>query len=176
MILFPTALAETAELDAALDSALAGLTTQEAAAGGAIVGVAVGLFIAVAVVWYVFQVIADWKIFVKAGDAGWKSLIPIYNIIVEFSHCWSGAMGAVFAVSALCANILTYGENVANWRMILAGVLFIVMLVLYIIQSLRLAKAFGKGTGFGVCLILFGPIARLVLAFGDARYVGHPDR
>ncbi|MBQ8954403.1 MAG: hypothetical protein IJ646_02000 [Clostridia bacterium] len=66
MILFPNALAETAELEAALDTALEGLTTQEAAAGGTIVGIAIGLFIAVAIVWYIFQAIADWKIFAKA--------------------------------------------------------------------------------------------------------------
>lgn len=171
MVLFPNALAESTELDAALE----GLTAKEAAAGGAIVGIAVGLFIAVAIVWYIFQAIADWKIFAKAGEPGWKSLIPIYNIIVEFKICWNGAMGAVFAVSVLCANILTSGDNVANWRMILAGVLVVVMLVLYVMQSLKLAKAFGKGTGFGVCLILFGPIARLILGFGGDRYVGHPD-
>ena len=176
MILFPNAIAETAELEATLDSALEGLTTQEAATGGAIVGIAIGLVIAVAIVWYIFQAIADWKIFAKAGEAGWKSLIPIYNIIVEFKICWSGAMGAVFAVAAFCANFLTSGQDVANWKMIVAGVLALVMLVLYVMQSLRLAKAFGKGAGFGVCLILFGPIARLILAFGGDRYVGHPDR
>ena len=53
--------------------------------------------------------------------------------------------------------------------------LVVVMRVPHIIQSLKLAKAFGKGTGFGVCLILFGPIARLVLGFGSARYVGNSD-
>ena len=67
------------------------------------------------------------------------------------------------------------GQDVANWRMLLGGVLVVVMRVPHIIQSLKLAKAFGKGTGFGVCLILFGPIARLVLGFGSARYVGNSD-
>ena len=42
---------------------------------------------------------------------------------------------------------------------------------MHIKESLNLAKAFGKGTGFGVCLILFGPIARIVLGFGSARYI-----
>ena len=172
MTLFPNAVAETAELEAALE----GLTPQEAAAGGAIVGVAVGLFIAAAIVWYIFQAIADWKIFAKAGEPGWKSLIPIYNVIVEFRLCWSSSMGAVYIVSAFCANLLAFGENVANWRMIIAGILVVVMVVLYIMQSLKLARAFGKGTGFGICLLLFGPIARLVLGFGSARYVGNPDK
>ena len=172
MTLFPNALAETAELEAALE----GLTPQEAAAGGAIMGIAIGMLIAAAIVWYIFQAIADWKIFAKAGEPGWKSLIPIYNVIVEFRLCWSSSMGAVYIVSAFCANFLAFGENVANWRMIIAGILVVVMVVLYIMQSLKLARAFGKGTGFGICLLLFGPIARLVLGFGSARYVGNPDK
>ena len=67
-------------------------------------------------------------------------------------------MGVIFALSALCANILMSGQDVANWRMLLGGVLVVVMLVPHIIQSLKLAKAFGKGTGFG-----------------SARYVGNSD-
>ena len=33
---------------------------------------------------FVFICIVMWKIFEKAGEDGWKSLIPIYNIIVYF--------------------------------------------------------------------------------------------
>ena len=51
-------------------------------------------------------------------------------------------------------------------------VLCVVGLIIHIKQSLKLARSFGKGTGFGICLILFGPIARLVLGFGSARYIG----
>jgi hypothetical protein len=163
--------AETAELGAALE----GLTAEEAAIGGAFLGMAFSLFLVLAIGWYILTAIADWKIFTKAGEAGWKSIIPIYNIIVEFRLCWSGVMGAFFCVAALVANIVTAGQNLANWQMIVGGVLLIVMLVLYFIQSMKLSKAFGKGAGFGICLLLFGPLARLVLGFGSARYVGRPN-
>ena len=29
--------------------------------------------------WYVLTLVARWRIFDKAGIAGWKSLIPIYS-------------------------------------------------------------------------------------------------
>lgn len=32
-----------------------------------------------AFIFYILQVIAYWKIFTKAGEEGWKSIIPIYN-------------------------------------------------------------------------------------------------
>ena len=38
---------------------------------------------------YLLLVIAMWKIFVKAGEAGWKSLIPI----VDFYYLFKIAMG-----------------------------------------------------------------------------------
>lgn len=92
MNIFPVALAEdTAELSMALE----GLTKEEAAIGGAAVGIAVGMLIIIGIVWFVFQAIADWKIFTKAGEPGWKSLIPIYNVYVEYDICWNGLMGLV---------------------------------------------------------------------------------
>ena len=173
MNIIPAALAEET---AGLSQALEGLTKEEAAAGGAVMGVAIGMLVAFTLVWYILQAIADWKIFAKAGEPGWKSLIPIYSVYVEYDLCWNGMMGLVYIVATLCANVLTSGQAVANWKVIVACVLIIVAIVLHIMQSLRLAKSFGKGTGFGIVLILFGPIARLILGFGSARYVGHPDR
>ena len=38
----------------------------------------------VVVVGWVLQVIANWKIFTKAGEEGWKSLIPVYSNYVSF--------------------------------------------------------------------------------------------
>ena len=35
----------------------------------------VGLLLALA--WYVFILVAGWKLFEKAGEPGWKSLIPV---------------------------------------------------------------------------------------------------
>ena len=35
----------------------------------------------------VLQIVAMWKIFTKAGEAGWKSIIPVYNIITLFLFC-----------------------------------------------------------------------------------------
>ncbi len=36
--------------------------------------------IVLGIVWYVLQVVAYWRIFKKAGEAGWKSFIPLYNM------------------------------------------------------------------------------------------------
>ena len=148
------------------------LTPSEAAAIGAVAGMTYGVLIAGMLVWFVLQVIADWKIFTKAGQPGWKSIIPIYNYYVEYDICWSGAYGLFYAVAMYLSNYFTSGAHPANWQVTLAGVLVLVMLVLHFMESRKLAAAFGKGSGFAVCLFLFGPIARLILGFGSAEYVG----
>jgi len=111
------------------------------AAGGAIGGL-IGLVVAVV------MVVAMWKLFVKAGQPGWASLIPIYN--------W---------------YILLKIVGRPGWWLVLMFIPFVNFIV-GIIILIDLAKSFGKGGGFAVGLILLAPIFILLLSFGDARYVG----
>ena len=95
----------------------------------------------------IITIIGTWRVFVKAGVPGWHSLIPILSTY------------------DICKIAMT--DNV-----VLFTVLSILCPVVYIYPCLKLAKAFGKGTGFGVCLFLFYFIAFPVLGFGDAEYLG----
>ena len=97
---------------------------------------------------YVLLIIADWKIFTKAGRPGWASLIPFYNLYVMFEI--AGMNGWLFLL--LCLPIVN--------------------IVVFIIFLINLAKAFGKGTGFAIGLIFLTNIFTLILAFGSAEYQG----
>ena len=173
-MLFATAMAEeTAELSQTLE----GVTAEQAMVAGSIIGASVGVFLTLGIVYFILRVIADWKIFTKAGVAGWKSLIPFLSDYEEYKLCWKGSLGLVAAVCLAFINyVTTRVKSPNNGMVILMGVLAILGLVLSFIQSQRLSRAFGKGAGFGVGLFLLGPIFRLILGFGSARYVGHPDR
>ena len=96
----------------------------------------------------VIMIVALWKIFTKAGQPGWASIIPFYNLYIMLKIV--GRPG---------------------WWLILFFIPF-VNLVVGIMLSLDTAKAFGKDTLFAIGLILLGPIFYPILAFGDARYVG----
>jgi hypothetical protein len=132
----------------------------------------VGLIMALPLVWYVLQVIADWKIFTKAGEAGWKSLIPIYNIFVEYQISWSGLYGLLFLVATFITGALRTGENSPTWMTAVVTVAAIAAAVLHFVQSVKLAKSFGKGTFYGVLLFLLGPICRIFLGLGSDEYIG----
>ena len=126
------------------------------------------------VAWYVLQVIADWKIFSKAGKPGILAFIPLVNIYVEYGICWSNFMGLIYLV---CVGITSYVSGVqepSSTLTTVSGAASILALVLHIVQSIKLAKSFGKGVGYGILLILFGPLARLFLGLGDSRYIGRP--
>ena len=61
------------------------------------------------VAWYVLQVVADWKIFSKAGKPGILAFIPIVNVFTEYSICWSSVMGVVYLI---CVGVTSYVNGV----------------------------------------------------------------
>ena len=72
-------------------------------------------------------------------------------------------------------------QAIADWKILSKagrpGILSLIPFVnvcAEIVQSFKLAKAFGKGFGTGLLLLISGPIGRLILGLGSARYVGKP--
>lgn len=93
-------------------------------------------------------IVANWQIFSKAGHHGWEAVIPFYNLYI------------------FC--IIVHGKE-NGWRIIW----YFIPLVRYIFilaSEYRLGKAFGMDTSFCILSIVFCPITRLILAFGDYPY------
>ncbi len=104
---------------------------------------------------YIVQIIAMWKIFTKAGEKGWKSIIPIYNVVILFKI--SGL--SPWLVLAFLAVIIPF----IGW---------LVPVALNAILSYKLAKAFNKDGGWAVGLYFLAPVFYMILAFGSSEYVG----
>jgi hypothetical protein len=96
----------------------------------------------------VFLIASFWKVFTKAGQPGWASIIPIYNAIV-----WLRIAGR------------------PGWWIILL-LIPIVGFVIAIVVSIDFAKKFGKGAGFAMGLVFLGFIFYPILAWGSAQYGG----
>ena len=116
----------------------------------------------------VLIIIAWWKVFTKAGDKGWKSIIPIYNGYTQFKLFWNTKMFwitlALAVVAGICAAV---GGTVL---IIIYTLLVIAAFVIGIMFSHRLSESFGHGVGFTVGLVLLQPIFVLILAFGKSEY------
>ena len=111
------------------------------------VGSSIGSLIAA-----ILLIIAWWKVFEKAGEAGWKAIIPILDIYT--------------LVKIADGN---------GWKFLLLCIP-VVNIIYGIMLFSRLAKAFGKGTGFTLGLIFLSPIFMLILGFGDAQYQGPQNK
>ena len=51
---------------------------------GAAIGSMIGVYSVIVLIIAILQIIANWKIFTKAGKPGWAVIVPIYNIVVLF--------------------------------------------------------------------------------------------
>ena len=117
-----------------------------------------------------------WRIFTKAGEKGWKSLIPIYNSYVQFEIGWEGSIFWTLFLGSIGLSILTSLLGLlGDAGVIIAGIIglgwAIFALVIAVKFSIRMAHRFGKSTAFGVVgLLLFSLIGYLILAWGSADY------
>ena len=112
------------------------------AGGGSPVPGIIGVLIAL------LLIVATWKVFTKAGQPGWASIIPIYNLYI-----WCKIVGR-------------------PWWWILLMLIPLVNFIVAIILCIDLAKSFGKGAGFGIGIALLGVIFLPILGFGSAQYEG----
>ena len=96
----------------------------------------------------VFALIGLWKVYVKAGKPGWACLVPFY--------------------SQYCLFDIAFGNG---WLFLLSFIPC-VTIVMAIILCFKLAKAFGRGVGFGFGLLLLYPVFIMILGFGKSEYIG----
>ena len=98
----------------------------------------------------ILMLAAWWKIFTKAGQPGWACIIPIYNLY-----------------------ILIKIAGKPGWWIVLF-LIPVVNFVIAIIVHIGVANNFGKSALFGLGLAFLPFIFYLILAFGDAQYIGPP--
>lgn len=128
---------------------------------------------AIGSIFYIIRIIAGWKVFTKAGESGWKSIIPIYNLFVQFGFSWKVSMAAVYFVLAIVGGIFT---QVAGIGTTISGIAFLGMNIVDWIGMHKLSKSFGHGVGFTVGLIILQPIFIMILAFGSSEYIGNTSK
>ena len=112
-----------------------------------------------------------YKIFQKAGEAGWKAFIPYYSDFVRFKLVWNVKPFWIILISSLLIYFLPGSDYLITGLTIWACM--IIELVLNIKRDIRVAKSFGKGKGWGVLLFFFPFIISLILGYGKAEYIGN---
>ena len=107
-----------------------------------------GVYLMVVLVMAVITIVALWRIFTKAGEPGWGSLVPFYNLYLLFKISWGN-----------------------GWLFLLAFVP-IVNVVVSLIAYYKLCVAFGHGVGFFFGILFLNPIFMMIMAFDSSEYYG----
>ncbi|MBR3169163.1 hypothetical protein IKF23_01850 [Candidatus Saccharibacteria bacterium] len=163
------------------------LTSGEAAFLGGFTG---SLLIA-SLIFAVLVIVAEWKIFEKAGEKGWKSLIPIYGQYILFkivgAKAWFWGLLCISIITSIMMGVnspvdftlpqeqINAQLEVVEWSNYVPFVIGMVVtciasFVVEIVLAIKIAKAFGKGAAYIIGLIFVAPIVLMVLGFGKAKY------
>ena len=130
-----------------------------------------GLFAAIfalGVIRYLLTAIGYSKMYRKAGVAGWKAFIPVYNAYNNYKISWNGKM--FFLSAALYILLSAFAHNAMLALQLVSAVAGIALIVVMVKQNVKMAKLFGKGNGTGIALMFFPGITSLILGLGKAEY------
>lgn len=146
---------------------------------GAIFGMLAGFGMVMILLWIallVLTIIAMWRLFTKAGEEGWKSIIPFYNVYILFKiagrNFWK-----YFGIAVLLGIVNGVAESVANSALAMLLALATLALAIWLIVEMvkfyhGLSTKFGHGAGFTVGLIFLNTIFMLILGLGSSEYQG----
>ncbi len=125
-----------------------------------------GLFI---LIMSVFLVTSWCLFFKKMGNKRYEALIPYHSFYILITNSWKPGrwVFSTILLAILPFIELIFGETLS---LIVWAILGILLLFIWISVNLGLAKKFGKGTWFGVGLILLPFIFYPILAWGKAKY------
>ena len=154
-----------------LTQGLEGMDSTELMLGAGFIGILLTLITVGRILWFFISAIGYRKMFQKAGEAGWKAFIPYFKDFVCFKLSWNIKVFIPFLLTALLFHFLPDSELLVVSLLTLACA--IINLVLHIKLDIRVAKSFGKTTGWGVLLFFFPFVVSLILGFGKAEYIGN---
>ena len=135
----------------------------------------------IAITALVLGIIGQWKMFEKAKEKGWKSLIPVYNLYtmckVTGVNPWWIVVSFVVAVASAVFNSVSPISDPDAWGLtifvILFGLLnFAVSIYFAIIMAVSTARSYGKEDGWAVGLYFLKPFFMFALGIGKSKYVG----
>ncbi len=144
----------------------------------------------------ILTIIGMWKIFKKAGEKGWKSIIPYYNMYIQCKV--SGRKPVRYLLSLIlflvffCISLVTLGftifaiagsigtsSSLADNSLIVLGGSFILCTafsIWYIVEHAKLcgalSRSFGHGGGYAAGLFFLGFIFYMILGFNGDQYIG----
>ncbi len=143
--------------------------------------IAIGIMLAIILAILVVRIIAIWKVFKKAGEKGWKSLIPFYSgyILYKISGktYWPWLISYLgYFLSVLIISLFRLHPAIYFFLGLLMFSALIAMIVFDILMKVGLARRFNHGGGYAAGLVFLPTIFLCILAFSkDEVYNPNPQ-
>lgn len=110
----------------------------------------------------VLQIIGMWKVYTKAGEKGWKTLIPFYNTAMLYKISGMSPLLVLVYIGTIIPVI--------NFFAVIA------LAIINLYQKINLMKAFKSSTGLTVAMLICPFITYLILGFGKSKYYGFEEK
>ena len=119
----------------------------------------------------ILHIIGVWNVFKKAGEPGWKSIIPFYNTYILYKISWNPMWFWLVLLGGLIgAGLLSFAT--VTVCVILGALIELFTFIVRFVMYYRLCLAFGWGVGKYILTILFAPIMFMVMGLGKSVYAG----
>jgi hypothetical protein len=148
-----------------------------------------GLENVIVIILSLWIIVCNWKIFVKAWEWWWKSIIPVYNmyilckIVNHKGWFWVIMLLPIIWIIWMIVSLISWVlmnswspmaqwvMNLFNWILWMCSMLaMIATFVFGILIQVYLWKVFWKWPGFCVGLVLLNFVFLWILAFDDSKY------
>ena len=134
----------------------------------------VALILAVLIMWALL-IVGHWTMFQKAGEKGWKALVPIYSDYIVFKTVWTVRSFWIYFLLVTVSIVATSNvmqDGSAGITGIISWIASFAMTVWAIITSAKTAQAFGKGPQYAFGLVLLPGVFAAIIGLGSAEYRG----
>lgn len=121
---------------------------------------AVAIVSGVVLIIYIISVATDWILFRKAGEAGWKAIVPVYNLYVNNKIYFGFGWNCIIPIGLILISAIPMGSTIGS----------IGMLGYRFVYCHKKAEAFGKSGFYAIALFFLDPFVSVHLALSDAEY------
>ena len=131
------------------------------------------VFLAIMIAFVAFVIICNWKLLEKAGEPGWKAIIPFYNYYTMADISLTKPTSLVVFIVFTVAMVIMPCSAVPWVGIVIGSIIWLALMAANGVMNFGTCKAFGRDVGVCVCGIFFAPIVRAILAFSkNIEYTG----
>ena len=123
------------------------------------------------IIFYLLTIIGCFKIFKKAKEKAWKSLIPFYNIYMLYKIFWQPKHFFLLLIISFVCIVPTYFIYSQELFELLTFILSLYLLYQQIILSIRISRSFKKNIYWSLGILFFPYLFIIILGFNDSKYI-----